>query len=280
MIVGHKNFIDTFNNAWNKKNVYPIHPVWILSGVKGIGKATICNNLAKNIYETTGDFFVVDLNNNIDKQGNIKTNSKTISVYTIRNLKNKLSNFAMSDGWRVIIIDALDELTIEAQNSLLKLLEEPPKKTLFLCVCHTLSKVLPTIISRSRVEKLSPLNKDEILELCKLLLNDKTIPIDLINISGGSFGKINTLYNNGGLEIYNSLIYSLTSDKSNSVDIKELAKKLADIKEFNLLTDIAYKFQLSSLYFKIIKKINDINELNLNAELIVFNLLMEIKKCL
>ncbi len=67
-----------------------------------------------------------------------------------------------AEGWRIVIIDALDDMNIAAQNALLKMLEEPPQNSLFLLVCHAPSAILPTIRSRCRRLALKPLKDAEL----------------------------------------------------------------------------------------------------------------------
>ena len=52
-------------------------------------------------------------------------------------------------GWRTVIVDAADEMNVNAANALLKLLEEPPPRTILLLVAHVPSRLPPTIRSRS-----------------------------------------------------------------------------------------------------------------------------------
>ena len=60
-------------------------------------------------------------------------------------------------GWRVVIVDGADEMNRNAANSLLKVLEEPPRRALLILVAHSAGRLLPTIRSRCRHVALSPL---------------------------------------------------------------------------------------------------------------------------
>ena len=64
---------------------------------------------------------------------------------------------AAVEGWRVCIVDTVDELNANAANALLKVLEEPPRQSLFLLASHAPARVLPTIQSRCRKLPLRPL---------------------------------------------------------------------------------------------------------------------------
>lgn len=84
---------------------------------------------------------------------------KSIGIKQVQDLLEVLRRSA--DTARVTIVDALEELTPEAANALLKSLEEPRPGIYFLLVCHQLGKVLPTIRSRCRMVRLTPLSADE-----------------------------------------------------------------------------------------------------------------------
>ena len=131
-LIGHKNTLQTFVNAWENRDKHPIHPVWMLCGPRGIGKATLAYKIARMVYGNVGDFFIIDMAQNIDERGNLKTDAKAISVHTVRAMIEKMQMSSMSGNWRVVLIDSVDELTVAAENAVLKLLEEPPQQTLFL----------------------------------------------------------------------------------------------------------------------------------------------------
>ena len=59
-LVGHADTLRAFCDAWDKRDVRPIHPVWMLCGPRGIGKATLAYKIAKMVYGNVGDFFIID----------------------------------------------------------------------------------------------------------------------------------------------------------------------------------------------------------------------------
>jgi DNA polymerase III delta prime subunit len=88
------------------------------------------------------------------------------TVITVDETRETISFFgstAAVDGWRVCIVDTVDELNPNAANALLKILEEPPQQSLFLLVSHAPSRVLPTILSRCRKLLLRPLETDDVV---------------------------------------------------------------------------------------------------------------------
>jgi DNA polymerase-3 subunit delta' len=88
------------------------------------------------------------------------------TVITVDETRETISFFgstAAVDGWRVCIVDTVDELNPNAANALLKVLEEPPQQSLFLLVSHAPARVLPTILSRCRKLMLRPLDTADVI---------------------------------------------------------------------------------------------------------------------
>ncbi len=280
-LVGHEQTLKTFTDAWNARETHPIHPVWMLCGPRGIGKATLAYKIARMVYGNVGDFFIVDLAHNLDERGNIKSDAKAISVHTVRAMIEKMQMSSMSGNWRVILIDAVDELTIAAENAILKLLEEPPQKTLFLLVTHQLSNVLPTVRSRARVEKMRPLTVSQMRELCNKFLGDVEISSEILKLSNGSFGRIANLKASGGDEIYDELLETLQNPHSSASDMMVVATKIAASPFlYGIVLDAIAYLKLADLYPMATRGIADINRLNLKADVAIFKIITEIKKCL
>lgn len=280
-LVGHADTLGTFMNAWAARDAHPIHPVWMLTGPRGIGKATLAYKIAKMVYGNVGDFFIIDLARNIDKDGKLKPDGKVISVYTVRAMIEKMQMSSMSGDWRVVLIDAVDELNTAASNAILKLLEEPPAKTLFLLVVHQLSNVLPTVRSRARVEKMRPLTISQLRELCVKFMPDDDIGTDTLRLANGSFGRIAALKTSGGDVVYEALIELLKNPRANAGDMMALAKKIApDPALHGILLDAIAYFGLAELYPVATHAIADINRVYLEPEIGIFKIITEIKKCL
>ena len=280
-LVGHNNILKSFLDAWENRDKHPIHPVWILSGTNGIGKATLAYQIAKMVYGSVGDFFIIDMDRNIDKDGKPKTDGKVISVYTIRAMIEKMQMSSMSGEWRVVLIDSVDELNTAASNAMLKLLEEPPARTIFLLIVHQLSNVLPTVRSRARVEKMTPLSISELRELCAKFIPNEDISTAMLRLANGSFGKIANLKKSGGDEIYEELIEILENSNSNSADMMNVAKKIAEFPELHgILLDAIAHFGLADLYSSATNNLNDITRVYLEPEVAIFKIISDIKKCL
>lgn len=280
-LVGHGDTLNNFINAWNSRDTHPIHPVWMLTGPAGIGKATLAYKIAKMVYGNVGDFFIIDQDRNIDKDGKPKPDGKVISVYTVRAMIDKMQMSSMSGDWRVVLIDSVDQLNTAASNAILKLLEEPPEKTLFLLVVHQLANVLPTVRSRARVEKMRPLTISQLRELCIKFIPEEDVSTETLRLANGSFGKIANLKQSGGDEIYTELIELLNNQRATSGDAMILAKRIAsDAALHGILLDAIAHFGLAELYPHATHAINDIKTLYLEPEIGIFKIIMEIKKCL
>lgn len=280
-LIGHKNTLQTFLDAWEKCDKHPLHPVWMLCGPRGIGKATLAYKIAKMVYGNVGDFFIIDLAHNLDERGNLKPDAKYISVRTVRSMIEKMQMSSMSGKWRVVLIDAIDELTVAAENAVLKLLEEPPQQTLFLLVTHQLSNVLPTVRSRARVEKMRPLTISELRELCVRFTGSEEVNSEILKLANGSFGKIANLKASGGDAIYGDLINILQDKNSNGSDLMNIASKIAtEPTLYGIVLDAIAYFGLADLYPNASRAVSDINRLNLKADITIFKIINEIKKCL
>ncbi len=92
--------------------------------------------------------------NDLERAGNIP-------IDQVRHVIGKLTLKPAISQFRVIIIDAIDDMDRNAANAILKILEEPPAQTIFLCISHAPDRLLPTIRSRCRFVRFAPLNADQ-----------------------------------------------------------------------------------------------------------------------
>ena len=114
---------------------------------------------------------------------------KKIGVDTIRDLIDKLSTRSYEGGYRSIIIHDADTMTAQAQNALLKTLEEPPDNVVFFLLVEKTSPLLPTIISRCRVMRFRLMSiEDAQKTLVKRGIAQKRSAL-LARMTGGSVGK-------------------------------------------------------------------------------------------
>ena len=88
--------------------------------------------------------------------------STTIPVEAVRRALAMFGSTAADGGYRICIVDSAEDLTISSANALLKVIEEPPPRSLFLIVSHAPQRVLPTIRSRCRRLLLRPLEDRDV----------------------------------------------------------------------------------------------------------------------
>lgn len=219
-IKGQDKAIDQLKDAWNKGR---FHHAWILSGPKGVGKASLAKYIASFILNggTDWDFNSQSQASRLVASGahpDLKIVSKEINpkngkireeivVEQIRDFINFFNLKPAFGGFRVVIIDAAEDMNDKTQNALLKMLEEPPPRSLLLLVSHMPWGLLPTIRSRCRNLGFAPLE----VGLLKHLLREKYPEIKedelktLSLLSEGSLGGAIALKEQGGMEIYHKI---------------------------------------------------------------------------
>ncbi|MCX7956412.1 MAG: hypothetical protein N2643_00750 [Endomicrobia bacterium] len=158
---------------------------YIFYGIKGIGKkytaiqfakTLLCKNLVDSIScDKCNDCIRIDENLHPDLvvvdfefQKNLLQKSEvysTISIDTIRYIKQISQLGSYSGGYKIFIIDCAEKMQKEAANSLLKLLEEPTNKCVFVLVVSMLGILPKTIVSRCETIKFYPLDKATIYSI-------------------------------------------------------------------------------------------------------------------
>ncbi len=162
-----------------------------------------------------------------DKKRERKT---TIAVDDVRKVGGFMRMTPAEGGWRVVVVDAADEMNQNAANALLKVLEEPPSRSLLLLVSHSPGRLLPTIRSRCRKLALRPLDNDTVISLLNRYAPDLP-PAEakvLARLADGSIGRALELAGEGGLDVHADLMGLLGSLPSlDPMRLHKLADKLA-----------------------------------------------------
>jgi DNA polymerase-3 subunit delta' len=116
--------------------------------------------------------------------------NRTIRVEQVRRTVSFFGSTAGEGGWRIAIVDALDELQGSGENALLKVLEEPPPRSLLLLVSHAPGRVLPTIRSRCRFLALRPLPAPEVAGIAAATLGRTAEEPEIIEAASAADGSV------------------------------------------------------------------------------------------
>ena len=187
---------------------------WLIVGEPGIGKATLAYRVARFVLAHPDPLCIpattslaldpahptvrrIAANAHTDllalertpgDNGKMRT---VITVEQVRRLATFFGSTAGEGGWRVCIVDSADELKYpEGSNALLKMLEEPPPRSLFLLVSHAPGRLLPTIRSRCRRLALKPLGQGDVVSAASVALGaDPADPI-VANAAAAARGSV------------------------------------------------------------------------------------------
>jgi DNA polymerase III subunit delta' len=202
---------------------------WLIGGPQGIGKATLAYRLARFVLTHRdpasddvrhAETLWVDPAGSVARQvasgahGGLLTlersaNDKGVmrTVITVDETRETITFFgstAAAEGWRVCIVDTVDELNPNAANALLKILEEPPQRSLFLLLSHAPARVLATIQSRCRKLRLRALDTADVMraaaEATGIAPSHPALK-DAAEASEGSVGRALTLLGGDSLKL-------------------------------------------------------------------------------
>jgi DNA polymerase-3 subunit delta' len=189
---------------------------WLVGGPPGIGKATLAFRLARFILahpDPLADEVQKATSLSVDPerpvarriavqaQGGLLVLERTINeqtgkLYTVirvddvRRTVPFFGSTAGEGGWRVAIVDAIDDLQREGANALLKVLEEPPQRSLLLLVTHAPGRELPTIRSRCRRLLLRPLKTDAVAQALAAATSRNADDAEIQNAAGLAEGSV------------------------------------------------------------------------------------------
>ncbi|UWR21296.1 DNA polymerase III subunit delta' [Sulfitobacter sp. S190] len=242
-------FVDAFNTG-------RLHHAWMLTGPRGVGKATLAWRIAKFLLATPapdeGGMFAPEPATSLDipadhpvsvrvasgGEGRIRNVTRTVNPDTkkmrqqivaddIRALNGFFQMSAPDGGYRVVIIDDADLMNVTAANALLKMLEEPPARALLLLISHQPSGLLPTIRSRCRTLPLRTLDVEEVAQAMAQAGVNADNSAGLAALSGGSVGGALRLHLLGGAALYADLMGLMNTlpsmDRARALRIAETA---------------------------------------------------------
>jgi len=147
-----------------------------------------------------------------------------------------------------VIVDAADEMNANAANALLKSLEEPPPRTVFLLVTHVLGRLLPTIRSRCTRLELQPLDEHGVESALDSLPADLLPSVSAdqrhmaIALAEGSPGRALQLMGSNGLKLFQDFAGLVSSvpgiDYGRVFDFADRLRSIAVVDDYRLFTDL------------------------------------------
>ncbi len=225
-LFGHKEQIAYLLNCINTNQ---IPNAWLFHGPVGIGKASLALNIAK-VLSNNRAFKEDSLSCLSEKDirnpnASIRVNNiffckrkwddkkklfqKNISIDDIRELGRKFYLSSADYSYKVCIVDTTEDLNKSASNSLLKMLEEPPKNTLFILVSNNKQSILPTILSRCQKICFQRLNEEDLENISVGLFEENHL--DLLKRTGaltscdGSVKKLLNFLDKDYMKFFNSM---------------------------------------------------------------------------
>jgi DNA polymerase III subunit delta' len=227
VLFGHREAETALLNAYRSGR---IPHAWLIGGAAGIGKATLAYRMARFVLAhrdphasdvQPAETLFVDPSDAVARQvatgahGGLLTLERTQNdkgvmrtVITVDETRETISFFgstAAGEGWRVCVVDTVDELNPNAANALLKILEEPPHRSLFLLVSHAPARVLPTILSRCRKLSLRPLATNEVIraaaQAADIAVDDPALR-EAADAAEGSVSRALTLLGGDALKLH------------------------------------------------------------------------------
>ena len=265
-LIGQDAARDAFLAAYGSDR---LHHGWLITGPKGVGKATLAWQIARFLIATPpaqddGMFGAPPgpINLEIDPQHpvarrmmagsepslfvlkrpydeKLKRLKQDITVDEVRKLKGFFALSAADGGHRVVIVDSADEMNVNAANALLKLLEEPPKDTTLLLISHQPSRLLPTIRSRCRELRLAPLAPDQVAIALTEAGQDGSQAAALSTLAGGSVGGAITLLMLDGVRLYADLVRLFATcpnmDRGHALKLADSAAGRTNADRFDLM---------------------------------------------
>ena len=284
---GNKNIEDYMLNSLTKNH---LHHAYLLSGIQGIGKATFAYRVSRYLLSGSKDQSLYvsksdKTSNLIEKKShpdfmvlevNDEEKKTVIDIEQVRDCINFFNHTPAISGYKVCIIDSIEDMNNNSSNAILKILEEPPINSVFFIISHNPESLMPTIKSRCIDLQFKRFNNEELENyLFEEGFEDTSINLKrVMRFSNGSLGKCmqllsdeakdlnlkvqNLFLNYSDLDNY-ELISSLNNDKNLSLFydlvisyIEERIKNLSNKGNYKNKKDIISLFEIRDDIHKII----------------------------
>jgi len=287
-IVGHGFTVESLKKAMESGRV--AH-AYIFDGVEGVGRKLVAQAFAKTLQcQAQG---IEPCNECISCRAFGDSNhpdviyvkpekTQALGVDDIREQINKSTKIKPYQyKYKIFIIDAADKMTVQAQNALLKTIEEPPSYAVFLLISENVKNFLPTIISRCIIYKLKPANNNDVTDYLKNKGYDEADSIGASAVSGGSIGKALMLIEDENFKEERAEISSHLNrlPDLNLWDILLLAKELEKYKEnAGRMLDAMYLWYRDALIFKAGGSVDNFMQMDMTKNIVAFSRAMSLKK--
>ena len=208
-----------------------MHHAWLIGGPKGIGKATLAYRFARFVLAhpdptasavaNANDLFLPESDPSFRQVASrahpgllpldrpyMPDRKRFLTEVSVDQIRRTVSFFGTTGGgggWRVAVVDPADEMNASAANALLKVLEEPPSRSLFFIISHAPGRLLPTIRSRCRRLDLQPLSANTITSVLQNheVGQGRDQDMELVAaLAEGSLRRAILLYREDGVETY------------------------------------------------------------------------------
>lgn len=225
--IGFENIINGFMKRADNNTLSHAH---LIVGPDGIGKSILAKIFALKILRKDKEADYIDIINYSPKKA-------SFGVDDVRNIIEEVSKKPYEGNEKVIIIHEGDKLTIQAQNALLKTIEEPPKGVFIILLSESLELLLDTIKSRCQVYKLTPLNKEHMLSFIKKInITQEESILSALAYAEGIPGRAERILHDENLENLRNLVIKLFNEVINKdinciVQYEEKFDKFKDEKE-------------------------------------------------
>lgn len=268
-IFGFDNFYNEIKNLFlNKK----LHHCNLISGEKGIGKASFIYNFASlilsqkenNLFENQEkifklvsnrshpDLLILDIDSLNEKNEENTSKKQEINVSQTRNIIGNLKFTNVMSKNKVFIIDSIDELNFNAQNSLLKVLEEPKNNTYIFLICHNINNVINTVISRSNISNINKLDFDSFSQAIKNSnINASQLQL-LYQITNSSIAKALDFIKYNGFDLYEQILECISN--KNIIKIQNFCNNIDNNEYYNLFVII-----INYIFSILLNIINNVN---------------------
>ncbi len=306
-VFGHESQASFLASAYRSGK---LHHALLFAGAPGIGKATLAFQFARHVignpnWRNASTAFEPDQTGAVARQIAIgahpqllyltrPVDQKTgkhktqLTIDETRRISHFLSRTVADNGYRIVIVDPVNDMNASAANALLKNLEEPTPRTIFILIAHSSGRLLPTIRSRCLQLRFSPLSDEDMATTLEHIgvrqkLGDEQMS-KLIAQSEGSPRTAAMLADGGGLEIIETVQKVITAARFDAAQALKIGEAVSarDAEPLYLLlidhllgmaakmageaaaTDTVRAASLSSLHSALTEKVSESLRFNLD----------------